>query len=172
MSRFIFDRARFVIGAALVLATIGLVAAVAMPREEDPRIAPRFGLVVVPYPGADVLAVERHVLEPLEDHLAEVEDLLHIDATARTGVAIFRLTLGDHIGVSNNEEAWDDVEEALSAAAPELPDGALPPRLDGPRLGRDRDYGVRRSAGSRGRRGGCAPTSALGERGLSGALTR
>lgn len=78
-------RPRITLGLALLLSSAGAVAWTTMAREEDPRLARRIALVVAPYPGAEATEVERLVVRPIEDALAEVPEILRVQATIRTG---------------------------------------------------------------------------------------
>jgi len=120
------SRRRLIGALAALLLAVGLAAWLTMPRQEDPSFVPRFATVVVPFPGADPLRVERRVLEPLEDELATVEALREVDATARSGVAVLQLRLQDQ--VYDTDAAWDEVRRALSDAV--LPAEAGPVRFD------------------------------------------
>jgi multidrug efflux pump subunit AcrB/outer membrane protein TolC len=120
------QRTRLVASLCALLLMMGLAAWSTMPRQEDPSFVPRFGTVVVPFPGADTLRVERLVLQPLADELATVDTLRQVDATARPGVAVLQLRLHDE--VYDTEPAWDDVRRALADAA--LPAEAGPVRFD------------------------------------------
>lgn len=121
---------RFTLSLALALAVAGAAAWYMMPRDEYPRVAERYGLVIAPFPGADAATVERLVVAPLEEELAEVDDVLHVEATIRADLAILDVQLRDEVAIDVTDEAWRDVEEALARASDELPDGALPPALD------------------------------------------
>ncbi len=121
-------RPRFALGLALLLGVAGVFAWLTMPREEDPRLAERIGLVLAPLPGADAEQIERLVVEPLEDHLAEVDELQEIRVTIRASIAIVSLELEPD--VTDTGEAWSRVEDALEAAHREMPDSALAPSLD------------------------------------------
>ena len=122
----ILDRRRLVVALTLLLCLVGLAAWSTMPRQEDPSFVPRFGTVVVPFPGADAARVERLVLDPLREELAAVTDLREVQATARANVAVLQLRLNDD--VYDTDPAWDDVRRALADA--ELPDRAGPAQLD------------------------------------------
>ena len=122
------ERRRLVVAAALLLALAGLVSWLTMPREEDPSFPRRNGLVVTPFPGADAETVERLVVEPIEEHLAEVEEVAEVVSTARAGVAIVRIEL--HENVYATDDAWDEVEDAVALARREFPAGVGEPELD------------------------------------------
>ena len=124
----ILERRRLVTASALLLATAGVLSWLTMPREEDPKFPRRNGLVITTFPGADAETVERLVVEPLEEHLAEVEEVESIASTARAGVAVLRVELHDHI--YDTASAWDEVEDALAPARAEFPTGVDEPVLD------------------------------------------
>ncbi|MEO0322344.1 MAG: efflux RND transporter permease subunit [Myxococcota bacterium] len=122
----LYTRPRLTLSVAFMLSLLGLAAWFLMPREEDPRLAERAGLLVVPYPGADVLDVERLVASPIEDELAEVAEMDSVVATLRTGLAVFNLQLRGDVAKDATDAAWDEVEDALDAAAATFPEGVLP----------------------------------------------
>ena len=78
----ILDNRRLVLSAVVLLSLMGGIMWKTMVRQEDPRLPDFWGQVVAPYPGADAPTVERLVLEPIEDALAEVSDIKLVEATA------------------------------------------------------------------------------------------
>jgi multidrug efflux pump subunit AcrB len=125
----LLQRRRLVLTTGLLMAAAGLLSWFTMPREEDPRLASRVGMIITVYPGAEATAIERQVLEPLEDELGEVEAVKTISATARTGVLITNIQLRDATEGEEVIEAWADVEDAIDRAQREFPDGVLEPEL-------------------------------------------
>jgi multidrug efflux pump subunit AcrB/outer membrane protein TolC len=123
-------RPRITLGLALLLSAAGAVAWTTMPREEDPRLARRVALVIAPYPGAEALEVERLVVRPIEDALAEVPEILRVQATIRTGLALLNVELRPEVGADGTDRAWSDVRDALEEARLDMPAEALAPRLD------------------------------------------
>jgi multidrug efflux pump subunit AcrB len=124
----LLGRRRLFLSSALLLSLAGLLSWQSMPRQEDPRYPNRDGLVSVRFPGAAPEAVERLVLDPIEDVLVELEELEKFDATARAGLVLLHLKL--HDGIYATEQAWDEVERALDRARRDFPDGADDPVLD------------------------------------------
>lgn len=124
----VYARPRFTVAAALLLSLLGLAAWFLMPREEDPKLSPRFGLVVTAYPGADAETVERLVAEPLEEALSEVEAVDTIQSTIRSGAVITTVQLRDDEDAF--AEAWSDVEDALDDAELEFPPEVRAPTLN------------------------------------------
>jgi multidrug efflux pump subunit AcrB/outer membrane protein TolC len=126
----ILGRTRLIAVLAALLSIVGLVSWQTMPRQEDPSFAERFATLIVAYPGASPLDVERLVLEPLEDALQEVTDLREVRATARAGAGVFQLRLRDQVAPTGTDAAWDDVRRAVERAAGDLPAEALTLPLD------------------------------------------
>ena len=124
----LLQRRRLIIATTLLLAVAGLSSWITMPREEDPQFPRRDGLIITAFPGADALTVERMVVEPLEEHLAEVASINYVDSTARAGVAIQHVELRETI--YDTDAAWDEVEDAIEDAQREFPSGVGDPRLD------------------------------------------
>jgi multidrug efflux pump subunit AcrB len=119
---------RFMITVALMMAMIGAISWGTMTRQEDPDMPDLWGMVVVSFPGADVETMERLVIDPVEERLAEVDDMRQVMTDIRNGFASMELELLG--GTDDIDEAWDDVREALDKAAREFPAGAFPPVLD------------------------------------------
>lgn len=102
-----------------MLCLLGLAAYNTMPRQEDPSFPHRAGLLVVNYDGASVAAIERLILRPLSDELQQVEEVDVVTSTARTGVALVRILLEDHI--YDTDAGWDRVRQAMERARLEFP---------------------------------------------------
>ena len=76
---------------------LGLVAVAITPREEEPQIDVTMANVIVPFPGADAHQVEQMVAFPLEQKLAEIEQVKHTYSISRPGMAV--LTVEFEVGV-------------------------------------------------------------------------
>lgn len=124
----VLDRRRLVLTLALLVSLTGLAAWLTMNRQEDPRMPAYWGQVVAVYPGADAERVERLVLEPIEDALADVEAIKTVESTAYAETAVIQIDLGET--TKDTRKAWDEVREALAIARRELPDGVLAPTLN------------------------------------------
>jgi multidrug efflux pump subunit AcrB len=128
LAQFLVGQRRLMFLITLLFTFAGLMAWFTLPREEDPRMPYRGAIIVVPFPGADALTVERLVLEPLEEELAEVVEIADVESTARAGVAVVRVLLRDEI--YDVDAAYDDVERKIESARTEFPDAVLPPQFD------------------------------------------
>ena len=124
----LLSRARLILSVAALLALAGAVSWVAMPRQEDPQLPYRGAIAIASFPGANAETMERLVVEPVEERLAEVEEISKVYTTIRTGVAVFDLELLDE--VYDVEEVWDEVRRKLNLAAVDFPEGVAPPTLN------------------------------------------
>ncbi|MGD9010086.1 MAG: efflux RND transporter permease subunit, partial [Desulfobacteraceae bacterium] len=131
----ILDNRRLVLTTVVLLSLTGAILWMTMVRQEDPRLPDFWGQVVAPYPGADAPTVERLVLEPIEDALAEVSEIKLVEATAYDEVAVLLIELrGD---ISDYSDAWDEVRDALARARLDFPEGAGRPVLDEDQMDQD-----------------------------------
>jgi multidrug efflux pump len=119
---------RLVLSVATVLSLVGMAAWNGMIRQEDPSFPYRAGFILVAYPGADPERVERLVLEPLEEELAEIEEIDYIQSTVRSGQVAIRLRLKDY--VYDTDTQWDRVRVAVDRARQAFPDGVGEPVVD------------------------------------------
>jgi len=124
----LLQRRRLILTVAVLLSLTGFAAWLTMTRQEDPKMPAYWGQVVVAFPGADAEMVERLVLEPLEDALAEVEDVAEVTSTAYAETAVVAVDLKE--STSDTAGAWDEVRRALDRARLEFPDGVFAPTLN------------------------------------------
>jgi len=124
----ILNRRRLILTVTALLSLTGAVMWMTMSRQEDPRLPEFWGQVIATFPGADASTVEQLVLEPMEDALAEVDEVKITEATAFDEIAVLTVELrGD---TTRFNDAWDEVREALETARREFPSGAGDPVLD------------------------------------------
>lgn len=133
----ILGQRRLMLTLAVMMTFSGVLAWMTMPRQEDPRLPPRVGLVTVVYPGADPLDVERLIIKPIEDELATVPQIVHVSSTARLGFAAMTVQLSDTVDLEGTERAWEEVRQALELAQREFPKDAWPFELDDSRFDQD-----------------------------------
>lgn len=124
----ILNRPRLVVLIMVMLCLSGLASYGNMARQEDPLFPSRNGLITVIYPGATAESLERLILEPLQDEISQVEEVLEYTAVARTGVALVNVGLQDDIYTT--DPAWERVRQAMDRAELEFPDGVTEMSLD------------------------------------------
>lgn len=128
MSTFFYRRPRATVLLVLLILVDGLAGLLTLPRMEDPVLSPRAALIVTRYPGASAERVEALVTIPIEQELAEVEELKLIRTDSRPGLSTVVVEVKDDL----NEfvSVWSRVRDALSDAETVLPPGALRPDFE------------------------------------------
>ena len=98
---------------------IGVNALVTMPRSEDPNTSFPIYNVVVVYPGTGPEDMEELVVDPLEEALDDLDDIVEIKSLIRDGIAI--ITVEAEFGIDYDEK-YDDVVTEVNSVKPDLPD--------------------------------------------------
>lgn len=80
---------------------LGVFAALITPREEEPQIDVTMANIFVPFPGASARDVASLVTAPMEQVLAEIQDVEHIFSSSRPGMAV--VTVQFEVGVPRTE---------------------------------------------------------------------
>jgi hydrophobic/amphiphilic exporter-1 (mainly G- bacteria), HAE1 family len=109
---------------AALIGLLGLGGLVSMGRGILPPLALPVVVVGAPYPGASPPELERLVVEPIEDELAQLPEVERISASAQDGNA--QLVVRFRIGTTL-EVARETVQRAVDAATPNLPPDLVPP---------------------------------------------
>ncbi len=102
----------------------GIAGAVLMGRSVLPPVSLPVVTVSAPYPAAGSVELERLIVEPIEDQVAALPDLQHVDASAQNGDA--EIVVQFRFG-SNIETDQLNVQQAVDAARPNMPADLLPP---------------------------------------------
>jgi multidrug efflux pump subunit AcrB len=104
--------------AFLCLVALGLFAFLNVPREEDPYFKLPGFVVTAVVPGADPVDLERRVAKPLEDRLAELDDIKTLESTLLDGVAVVAV---EFEAFTDPDRKYDEVTRELNALRPALP---------------------------------------------------
>lgn len=111
-------RYQFTLVAFLCLVVMGWFAFTSVPREEDPFFKIPAFFVTTIYPGADPKDLERLVVKPIEDRLAELDDVKTIETTISDGVAFIAI---EFRSFTDADKKYDEVTREVNALRPELP---------------------------------------------------
>ena len=105
-----------------LLIAIGIASFRLIPRTEDPTIDFPISSIHISYPGADAQEVERTVVDPIEDAMAELENLKKLHSVSRDGAAaiIVEFEYGYDL-----ERQYDEVVREMNAITPRLPSGVV-----------------------------------------------
>ena len=111
-------RYQFTLVAFLCLVAIGLFSFLSIPREEDPSFEIAGFDISAVLPGADPKDLERLVTKPLEDRLAELDDLRQIESVVADGVSF---TIVEFTASVDADKKYEEVIREINALRPSLP---------------------------------------------------
>ena len=115
---FPITRYQFTLVAFLCLVALGWFAFSSVPREEDPNFKiPAFLLTAID-PGADPQDLERLIAKPIEDRLAELDDVYKIETTIRDGASVVYIEFNAR---TDADKKYDEVTREINALRRELP---------------------------------------------------
>jgi multidrug efflux pump subunit AcrB len=111
-------RHQFTLVAFLCLVALGIYSFLSLPREEDPHIeAPGFFVTGI-YPGADPVELERLFVKPVEDRLAELDDLRRMESSISDGVAAIGV---EFEAGADADKKFDEVTREVNSVRADLP---------------------------------------------------
>lgn len=102
----------------LLLVALGALALRAIPTQEDPTFPIPVTTIVVVYPGADPEEVERLATDPIEDAIAEIEDVKQIRSSSESGLAVIRVEFEWTVDA---DDKYDEVVREVNALRGALP---------------------------------------------------
>ena len=111
-------RYQFTLVAFLMLIALGWFTFSSIPREEDPSFKlPGFQIAAI-LPGADPKDLERLVAKPIEDRLAELDDVHDMETVISDGVSF---TVIEFEASTDPDKKYDEVTREVNALRPTLP---------------------------------------------------
>ncbi len=102
----------------LLLASLGILSFINMPRSEDPQISPPGSSIVVIYPGATPEDMEELITDPIEEELNELDDIKEIKSSMGDGLAVIAI---EFLIGSDPDEKFSDVLQKVNAVRNSLP---------------------------------------------------
>ena len=111
-------------GAILVA---GVLSFLYMPKLEDPAVAVKQAMVVIPYPGASAHEVELRAAQLMEDELRALPNVKKVKSECRNGSAIVTVEFQMTVLNRDLEQHFDLLRRKVSDAAARLPEGCYDP---------------------------------------------
>ncbi|MCU0761023.1 MAG: efflux RND transporter permease subunit [Steroidobacteraceae bacterium] len=118
MLEFPIRRYQFTLVAFLMLVAIGWFAFASVPREEDPSFKLAGFQIAAIMPGAGPKDLERLVAKPIEDRLAELDDVHDMESVITDGVSF---TVIEFEASTDPDKKYDEVIREVNALRPTLP---------------------------------------------------
>ena len=123
-----FRNTRLLILTFILIIFWGLSAFQSLPRQEDPQLVARTGIITTIFPGASAKRVEALVTEVIESEMSEIKEIDTITSDSRIGLSTISIELKQT--VVEAEPIWTRVRDKLADATPQFPSGVLEPDLD------------------------------------------
>lgn len=105
----------------------GVLSFLQMPKLEDPAIAVKQAMVVVPYPGASAHEVELKVAQVMEDELRALPNVKKIKTECQSGSAMFTVEFQTTVLMKDLEQHFDLLRRKVSDARMKLPQDCYDP---------------------------------------------
>lgn len=111
--------------AAILVA--GVLSFVMMPKLEDPVVAVKQAMVVVPWPGASAHEMELEVAQLMEDELRALPNVKKVKTECSNGSAMFTVEFLSTVNNKELEQHFDLLRRKVNDAASRLPQGCYSP---------------------------------------------
>jgi multidrug efflux pump subunit AcrB len=108
----------FTLVMVVMVAVVGFVTLMTMPRAEDPQISPPEFPIIAILPGTNPKDVEELVTKPIENKLHELSDVDRIISTVEGGLSVTLIRFKDNV---NEDDKLQEVIREINALRPELP---------------------------------------------------
>lgn len=110
----------------MLIAVLGVVSYITIPKESFPNITVPNVFVVTIYPGVSPEDMESLITRKLEDELSNISDVKTMTSTSSEGYSNINLEFNTGIDI---DEALQKVREKVDLAKPELPEDAEDPAI-------------------------------------------
>lgn len=101
-----------------LLIAMGLSSLSHIPRSEDPEFHVPIPTIVVVYPGADPVDIERLVVDPIEDAINELDDIKKMESRSMDGVGVVQV---EFQWSTDPDEKYDEVVREVNRIRAQLP---------------------------------------------------
>lgn len=118
LTQFSVKNYQFTLVIALMVAVVGTVTLLTMPRAEDPQINPPQYPIVVVYPGTSPSDMEELVVKPIENKLYELADINKIVTSVQDGLVVIQPEFSYGVDVDSK---YQDVVREMNGLRSSLP---------------------------------------------------
>ena len=105
----------------------GILAFNTMPKLEDPAVAVKQAMVIVPYPGASAHEVELNVAQTMEDQLRTMPNVRKIKTECQSGIAKITVEFELSVLMKDMEQQFDLLRRKVHDISSKLPSGTYAP---------------------------------------------
>lgn len=116
---FAVKRWQFTLVMFFMMVALGIFAFQSIPKQEDPSFPIPVVTVVVAFPGADPVDVERLAIDPIEDAIAELDDVKEMRSTSEDGLGVMWVEFDWSVDA---DKKYDEVVREINALRNQLPE--------------------------------------------------
>lgn len=127
LTKFFVDRPTLFWSLVAGILVAGVLSYFYMPKLEDPAVAVKQAMVVVPYPGASAHDVELEVAMLMEDELRALPDVKKISTECRDGMAMLTVEFKMTVLLEDLEQHFDLLRRKVNDVRQRLPQGCYDP---------------------------------------------
>lgn len=113
LTNFAVKNYQFTLIIFLLVAVVGFLTLVTMPRSEDPTTHPPEYLVTVIYPGTNPKDLQDQVVKPIENRVFQMDDIVKMETTITDGVAVIHPKFKYGVDVDNKYQELSTEINAL-----------------------------------------------------------
>ena len=112
---------------AVFIMLAGVLSFIRMPKLEDPAVAVKQAMVVVPYPGASAHQVELEVAQLMEDELRNLPNVKKVKSECQNGMAMLTVEFHMTVLLKELEQHFDLLRRKVNDLKMRLPQGCYDP---------------------------------------------
>ena len=127
ITQFFLKRPTLFWGFVIGILAAGIICFLQTPKLEDPAVAVKQAMVVVPYPGATAHEVELKVAMPLEDVFRTLPEVRRVNSTCQNGMAQISIEYALSAANDNMEQYFDLLRRKVSDNKSVLPQDCYDP---------------------------------------------
>ncbi len=127
ITQFFLKRPTLFWGFVVGILTAGILCFLQTPKLEDPAVAVKQAMVVVPYPGATAHEVELKVAMPLEDLFRTLPEVRRVNSTCQNGMAQISIEYALSAANDDMEQYFDLLRRKVSDNKSALPQDCYDP---------------------------------------------
>ncbi len=125
--KFAIENHQFTTIIIVLLIISGVVSLLIMPRSEDPLVTPPNVNIVAIYPGATPEDIEELVVDPIEEVINELDDIVELTSFSSNGLGV----IGVEFTIDADlDDKYSQVVQNVNSIRDELPDGIISLELD------------------------------------------
>jgi len=120
LPKYAIKNQQFVFILVILLLFLGVRSFTSMPKSEDPALNLPYYTIIAVYPGTSPTDMEELIVDPIENVIDELDDIIEIRTEITNGLTIIQVKADFGI---DYDDKYDEILSEVNAIKPELPSG-------------------------------------------------